>query len=54
MAYHVVHQEFQDDERQRRCCQARRKPNLALFLGCHRKARATGYAVAAHAALTLE
>jgi hypothetical protein len=54
MAYHAVHQEFQGDERQRRRCQAGRKPNLAPFLGCHLKARATGYAVTAHAALTLE
>jgi hypothetical protein len=54
MAYYVVHQEFETDKDQRRRCKARRKPNLAPFLGCHLKARATGYAVAAHAALTLE
>jgi hypothetical protein len=54
MADRVVQQEFYGNERQRRRCQAGRKPNLAPFLGCHFKARATGYAVAAHAALTLE
>jgi hypothetical protein len=54
MAYHVVHQEFQGDKYQRRRCQTGRKSNLAPFLGCHLNARATGYAVAAHAALTLE
>jgi hypothetical protein len=54
VAYYVVHQEFKADEGQRRGCQAGRKPNLPPFLECHLKARATGYAVAAHAALTLE
>ena len=54
MAYDVVHQEFYGDERQRRRCQADRKPDVAPFLGCHIKARATGYAVAAQAALTLQ
>ena len=54
MADHVVQQEFYGNEHQRRRCQAGRKPNLTTFLGCHLKARATGYAIAAHAALTLE
>jgi hypothetical protein len=54
MAYHVVEQELYANEYQRRRCQAGRKPNLAPFLGCHLKARATRYAVSAHAALTLE
>jgi hypothetical protein len=54
MADRVMHQEFQGDERQGRRCQAGRKPNLAPFLGRHLQAGASGYAVAAHAALTLE
>src|SRR5262245_65791061 len=49
-----MHQELQADEYQRRCGQTGRKPDPAPFLGCHLKARVTGYAVAAHAALTLE
>jgi len=54
MTDHVMQQKFQADEHQRCRCQAGRKPNLATFLGCHLKARPTGYAVAAHAALTIE
>jgi hypothetical protein len=54
MADHVVQQEFERDKRQRCRCQAGRKPDVAPFLGRQFQARATGDAVAAHAALTLE
>jgi len=54
MTDHVVEQELYGDEHQRNRGQAGRKPNVALFLTCHLKARAARYTVAAHAALTLE